>query len=60
MFAADAELQAAARRAAALGREFHEFANAVAKAREDQIVVDLVRLPLDGSRLRADYRGICW
>jgi len=30
------------------------------KARKDQIVVDLVRLPIYGSLLQADYRGICW
>jgi hypothetical protein len=25
-----------------------------------QIVIDLVRLPVYGSLLEADYRGICW
>src|SRR3954464_10667187 len=37
-----------------------EFAQAVADCRSDQIVIDLVRLPIDGSKLKADYRGICW
>ena len=28
--------------------------------RPDQVVIDLVRLPLDFSRVRARYEGICW
>jgi len=31
----------------------------VARCREDQVIVDLVRLP-DRERLRGQYRGICW
>ena len=31
-----------------------------AHLRPDQIVIDLVRLPLYGSLVKADYRGICW
>jgi GDP-mannose 6-dehydrogenase len=37
-----------------------EFTQAVIDCRSDQIVIDLVRLPVDGSRVTADYRGICW
>ena len=33
---------------------------AVMRCRADQIVIDLVRLPIYGSLLKADYRGICW
>jgi GDP-mannose 6-dehydrogenase len=33
---------------------------AVTKCRRDQIVIDLVGLPLVASRLEAEYRGICW
>src|SRR2546427_3158508 len=42
-----------------VGNKAPEFADALMKARKDQIVVDLVRLPIYGSLL-ADYRGICW
>ena len=35
-------------------------ADALTRCREDQIVIDLVRLPIVGSLLKADYRGICW
>jgi GDP-mannose 6-dehydrogenase len=37
-----------------------DFTQAVMTCRPDQIVIDLVRLPVDGSRVKADYRGICW
>jgi GDP-mannose 6-dehydrogenase len=36
-----------------------EFAEAVNRARADQVVVDLVRVTPDGAGI-ADYRGICW
>jgi len=32
----------------------------VRKCGPNQIVIDLVRLPIYGSLLQADYRGICW
>jgi len=32
----------------------------LSRTRPDQIVIDLVRLPVYGSLLPADYRGICW
>ena len=37
-----------------------EFAQALAAATPEQIVIDLVRLPIVGAELKADYRGICW
>ncbi len=43
-----------------VGTQSPEFAEAVQRCRGDQTVVDLVRLPLDGSQLRAECRGICW
>jgi GDP-mannose 6-dehydrogenase len=43
-----------------VGNQSPEFAGALGECREDQIVIDLVRLPVVGSLLQADYRGICW
>jgi GDP-mannose 6-dehydrogenase len=43
-----------------IGNQSPEFAGALARCREDQIVIDLVRLPISGALLKADYRGICW
>jgi hypothetical protein len=43
-----------------VGNADPEFAEAVMRTRSDQRVVDLVRLPLDFSRVHADYDGICW
>ena len=43
-----------------VGNQAPEFADAIARCEPEQIVVDLVRLPIDGSLLKADYRGICW
>jgi GDP-mannose 6-dehydrogenase len=37
-----------------------DFAEAVKRCRRDQIVIDLVRLPIDRAAMKADYRGICW
>jgi len=42
------------------GNQAPEFAEALTRARADQIIIDLVRLPIVGSLLQADYRGICW
>ena len=39
---------------------FLAFPDALARTRADQIVIDLVRLPICGSLLKADYRGLCW
>jgi GDP-mannose 6-dehydrogenase len=43
-----------------VGNQAPEFARAVSDCTEDQIVIDLVRLPIYGSLIKADYRGICW
>jgi GDP-mannose 6-dehydrogenase len=43
-----------------VGNQAPEFAQAVARCRPEQIIIDLVRLPVNGSLLRADYRGLCW
>jgi len=43
-----------------VGNQAPEFVDAVKACRQDQIVIDLVRLPIYGSLLQADYRGICW
>jgi GDP-mannose 6-dehydrogenase len=43
-----------------VGNQSPEFADALTSARAGQIIIDLVRLPIAGSLLRADYRGICW
>ena len=43
-----------------VGNQSAEFTDAVTRCRTDQIVIDLVRLPIYGSLLQADYRGICW
>jgi GDP-mannose 6-dehydrogenase len=43
-----------------VGNQAPEFAEAVKQCRADQIVIDLVRLPIYGPAMKADYRGICW
>ena len=43
-----------------VGNKAPEFTEALERCREDQIVIDLVRVPIPGSLLRAEYRGICW
>ena len=43
-----------------VGNQSPEFADALTRCRADQIVIDLVRLPIRASLLQADYRGICW
>ena len=43
-----------------VGNQSPEFADAITRCRADQIVIDLVRVPVYGSLLQADYRGICW
>jgi GDP-mannose 6-dehydrogenase len=43
-----------------VGNGAPEFPDAVTACRPDQIVIDLVRLPLDFSRVKAQYDGICW
>ena len=43
-----------------VGNQAPEFTDALTRCRADQIIIDLVRLPVRGSLLAADYRGICW
>jgi GDP-mannose 6-dehydrogenase len=43
-----------------VGNGAAEFAEGVYRCRPDQTVIDLVRLPLDFSRVTAQYDGICW
>jgi GDP-mannose 6-dehydrogenase len=43
-----------------VGNNSPEFGEALTRCREDQIVIDLVRLPISGAEIQADYRGICW
>ena len=43
-----------------VGNQSPEFAAAVTRTRPDQIVIDLVRVPVYDSLVPADYRGICW
>ena len=43
-----------------IGNAAPEFIDAVTRCRPDQTVIDLVRLPLDFSKVQARYDGICW
>jgi GDP-mannose 6-dehydrogenase len=43
-----------------VGNQSPEFVGALAACRADQIIIDLVRLPMSGAIVKADYRGICW
>jgi len=43
-----------------IGNQSAEFPEAVSRCRPDQIIIDLVRVPLPSGPLLADYRGICW
>jgi GDP-mannose 6-dehydrogenase len=43
-----------------VGNQSPEFADAMTRTRKGQIIIDLVRLPVSGPLLQADYRGICW
>jgi GDP-mannose 6-dehydrogenase len=43
-----------------VGNAASEFVDALHQSRPDQVVIDLVRLPLDHARVAATYRGICW
>jgi GDP-mannose 6-dehydrogenase len=43
-----------------IGNAAPEFSDAVTRCRPDQIVIDLVRVPLDFGKVRAQYDGICW
>jgi len=43
-----------------VGNAAPEFSEALTRTRQDQVVLDLVRVKTDRSQIRADYRGICW
>jgi GDP-mannose 6-dehydrogenase len=43
-----------------VGNAAPEFSDALTRTRPDQIVLDLVRVNADRTKIRADYRGICW
>jgi GDP-mannose 6-dehydrogenase len=43
-----------------IGNAAPEFADAVLSCRADQILIDLVRLPIQDALIAAEYRGICW
>jgi GDP-mannose 6-dehydrogenase len=43
-----------------VGNQSPEFVDAMTRVRPDQIVIDLVRLPLSESHIPANYRGLCW
>jgi GDP-mannose 6-dehydrogenase len=43
-----------------VGNAAPEFEQGLRACRPDQIIIDLVRLPISGLPLAADYRGICW
>ena len=43
-----------------IGNQSPEFAEAITRCRADQVIIDLVRLPLPGALLAAEYQGICW
>ncbi len=43
-----------------IGNGAEEFGDALTRTRPDQVVLDLVRLRCDLSRVPAEYRGLCW
>ncbi len=43
-----------------VGNKAPEFGPALEQCRPDQIVIDLVRMPIPAGMLQAEYRGICW
>jgi len=43
-----------------VGNAAPEFPEALARTREDQVVLDLVRVKTPRETIKADYRGICW
>src|SRR5918996_308583 len=43
-----------------IGNGSPEFTEAVQRCRPEQVIVDLVRIPLDFSQVEAQYDGICW
>ena len=43
-----------------IGNKAPEFRQAVQQARQDQVIIDLVRISQDIDPLQARYQGICW
>jgi GDP-mannose 6-dehydrogenase len=43
-----------------IGNAGPEFGEALPRCRPNQIILDLVRVPVDRANVVADYRGICW
>jgi GDP-mannose 6-dehydrogenase len=43
-----------------IGNKAPEFSAALRRARAEQIVIDLVRVPLPEGGMVAEYRGLCW
>jgi GDP-mannose 6-dehydrogenase len=43
-----------------IGNAAPEFSEAVPRCRPDQLVIDLVRIPIDFAKVTAQYNGICW
>src|SRR5918993_2055128 len=43
-----------------IGNASPEFTTAIPRCRPDQIVIDLVRIPLEFSQVTAQYDGLCW
>jgi GDP-mannose 6-dehydrogenase len=43
-----------------VGNNSPEFSEAITLCRPDQIVIDLVRIPVDFGKLRAQYDGLSW
>jgi GDP-mannose 6-dehydrogenase len=43
-----------------IGNQGPEFVDALSRVRPDQIVIDLVRLPVAADKKPKGYRGLCW
>jgi GDP-mannose 6-dehydrogenase len=43
-----------------VGNAAPEFSSALTRTREDQIILDLVRVKTPRDQIKGDYRGICW
>jgi hypothetical protein len=43
-----------------VGNQGPEFVDALSRVGDDQIVIDLVKLPLTATQTPAGYRGLCW
>jgi GDP-mannose 6-dehydrogenase len=43
-----------------VGNNSPEFAEALTRTRAEQVILDLVRVPADLTKVKANYRGLCW